>query len=447
VNRPLKERTLATPLRSFKVVHGATRGSLVAAVAMKPPVLNRRPAQRLPLKLFNVVGAGLQRLGVRVGDLHPEQLCREAIRKTGLRDWGGSEFHEPLGVFLEAVEKAPKLHSFGRVAVHASLVHALSNRLLLQAYWCRYPQVLQLQVKRPLFIMGAPRTGTTLLFNLLAQDPTHRPLLNWEASTPAPSPRQNRVDLDYKYAANVGRQLHYLLPDLRHKHDFGPDAPEECNILFLNTLESEILYFWYDVPHYRAWLNTRDRVGSYANYCNQLKLLQHLRPGHRWLLKSTTHIYSLAALLTVFPDACIIQTHRDPLKVLPSTCSLEATYRGLCYPVVDYARLADESAEQLSLGLTACRVERSRFPAHHFYDAHYRELVRDPIGVLKAIYRQFDFELGHKTVERMAGYLAANPQYKHGVHRYSLEEFGLDARRERARFGDYVNAYQIAEDA
>lgn len=396
---------------------------------------------------MNAVGAGLKTLGFEVGNLDPEKLCREASKRTRLYDFGGSEFREPLRAFVEAIEEAPPMHAFGRLAVHQTLLHALSNRLLLKAYWCKHPEALETPVRRPLFILGSPRTGTTLLFNLLAQDPVHRPLMNWEASTPAPSTRQLRADHDYRYAADVSGQLHYFLPELRHKHDCGPSDPEECNILFLNSLESEILYFWYDVPQYRQWLNTRDRTESYQYYRDQLKVLQHQRPGNRWLLKSTTHIFSLSALLTVFPDACIIQTHRDPLKALPSTCSLQATFRGLCYSVVDYARLAEESAEQLSFGLTNCRVDRSRFPAHHFYDSYYSELVRNPIDVVEAIYRKFDFDLSTTTLDRMTRFLAANPQHKHGVHRYRLEDFGLDADRERLRFADYVRAFQIPEES
>jgi hypothetical protein len=411
---------------------------------MPAPALNHRPAQRFRLKVINAAGAGLQALGYKIGNIDPEKLCKEVSKQYRLHDFGGNEFAEPLRVFVEAIEKGPPMHAFGRLAVRQTLLHALSNRLLLQAYWSKYPEALETPVRRPLFILGSPRTGTTLLFNLLAQDSSHRPLKNWEASTPAPS---NAPAHDYRYAAEVSGQLHYFLPELRHKHDCGPNDPEECNILFLNSVESEILYFWYDAPQYRLWLNMQDRTEGYRYYRNQLQALQHQRPGTRWLLKSTTHIFSLSALLTVFPDACVIQTHRDPLKALPSTCSLQATFRGLCYSLVDHARLAQESAEQLSLGLTNCRIDRLRFPRHHFYDSYYSQLVRDPIGVVKAIYEKFDFELTEETLERMTKYLATNPQHKHGVHRYRLEDFGLDASRERRRFADYVTAFQVPQES
>jgi len=439
--------SVPTTLTSKKVGPPLLQESAPKAADLCLTAFNRRPTQRFPLKVINAVGAGLQTLGFDFRNLDPERLCRAASKRTRLHDFGGNEFREPLRAFVEALEKAPPMHAFGRLAVRQTLLHALSNRLLLQAYWCTHPEALEVPVRRPLFIMGSPRTGTTLLFNLLAQDSSHRPLINWEASTPAPSTRQRRPHHDYRYAADVSGQLHYYLPELRHKHDCGPNDPEECNILFLNSLESEILYFWYDVTQYRMWLNVRERTESYRYYQKQLKVLQHQRAGHRWLLKSTTHIFSLSALLTVFPDACIIQTHRDPLKALPSTCSLQATFRGLCYSVVDYARLGQESAEQLSLGLTNCRIDRSRFPAHHFYDSDYSKLVRDPISVVKAIYRQFDFDLIQSTLDRMEKYLAAHPQHKYGAHRYRLEDFGLDADRERLRFADYISAFQIPEES
>ena len=419
-------------------------------VATKSPderlaVLSRRPAQRFPLKAVNIVGAGLKTLGLEIANLDPDKLCKEACKRTHLDDFGGDEFRKPLRVLVDAVEKASP-HPFGRLAVRQTLLHALSNRLLLQAYCHRHPEALESPIRRPLFILGSPRTGTTLLFNLLAQDPAHHPLMNWEASTPAPSLQGGRPDRDYRYAAETIGQLHYFLPDLRHKHDCGPHDPEECSILFLNSLESEIFYFWYDVPEYRLWLNTRDRTESYRYYRRQLQVLQHRRPADRWLLKSTTHIFSLGALLTTFPDACVIQTHRDPLKALPSACSLQATFLALCYPVVDCARLGEESAEQMNLGLTNCRIDRSRFPVHHFFDSYYSDLVRDPIGIVRAIYRKFDLELTQKTLDHMTSYLSVNPQHKHGVHNYSLEDFGLDASHERLRFAEYVNAFGIPQE-
>src|SRR5579872_4108638 len=438
------ETFLATNLNSREACTEPLTGPAGEEVAMPRIVAKQRPAQRFRLKIVNAVGAGLQTLGFEIGNLDPEELCKEASKRHRLYDFGGNEFLEPLRVFVEAIESAPAMHPFGRLAVRQTLVHALSNRLLLHAYWTKHPEAFETLVRRPLFILGSPRTGTTLLFNLLAQDSAHRPLMNWEASTPAPS---SRPAYDYKYAAETSGQLHYFLPELRHKHNCGPNDPEECNILFLNSIESEILYFWYDVPHYRMWLNTRDRTGSYCYYRNQLKVLQHQRPGTRWLLKSTTHIFSLSALLTVFPDACIIQTHRDPLKALSSTCSLQATFRGLCYSTVDHARLAQESAEQLSLGLTNCRIDRLRFPEHHFYDSYYSELVRDPISIVKAIYRKFDLDLTQKTLDRMTSYLTANPQHKYGVHRYHIEDFGLNAVQERHRFADYVSAFKIPEES
>lgn len=419
----------------------AARASSSADV--KLTVLNRRPVQRLSLKMVNAIGAGLRMLRFEIANLDPDTLCQEACKRTRLDDFGGHEFREPLRIFVEALEKASPLHPFGRLAVRQTLLHALENRLQLSEYWRQHPDALEVPIRRPLFILGSPRTGTTLLFNLLAQDASHRPLMNWEASTPAPSVHRGSSDRDYRYASDASNQLHYFLPDLRHKHNCGPLDPEECSILFLNSFESEILYFWYDAPAYRLWLNTRDRIESYRYYRSQLQVLQHQRPASRWLLKSTTHIFSLAALLTIFPDACVIQTHRDPLKTVASACSLQATFLGLCYPVIDYARLGEDSAEQLCFGLTNCLADRSRFPVHHFFDSYYSELIREPIEVVKQIYRKFDFELTQHTIDRMSNYVAANPQHKYGVHRYSLEDFGLDTDRERLRFSEYVTAFRI----
>jgi hypothetical protein len=190
------------------------------------------------------------------------------------------------------------------------------------------------------------------------------------------------------------------------------------------------------------WLRKRERTASYRYYQNQLKVLQHQRPAQRWLLKAPAHIMALDALLAVFPDANVIQTHRDPLKAVPSFCSLVAANRGISTAVADRQRLGAETAAWLSAGLNRC-FEIRRGAADRFHDVQYLSFMQDPIGTVETIYRRFGFDMTEETLRRMRKYLRDNPQYKHGVHRYSLASFGLDANTERKRFSTYIDSFDV----
>jgi hypothetical protein len=408
--------------------------------------LVRRPVQRVPVRLVNAVGRGLGHLGVQGSLLGPDAACREAELKTGLDDFGGESFREPLKVLLESTQREARLHPLGWQFTRTQIIRRLGNRLELQAYWKRHPEALETQIVQPLFIIGLPRTGTTLLFNLLARDPTHRWMSFWEAESPVP-PATTTADRRRERATMPIRMLNWMVPEMRSKHIFAADAPEECGMLMANTFESETFSFMTDIPTYRNWLYGRNRVGAYRYYKKQLQLLQHLRRGERWLLKMPFHAFNLDALLTVFPDANIVQIHRDPLKAVPSNCSLQSSYRDLYNETVDCGQLGKDTLEQLGHGLDRCLDVRVQAPAEQFYDVQYPTFVEDPIGVVKGIYRHFGLGITDEVLGQMRGYLANNPKDKHGVHRYSLEAFGLDAETVTRRFKRYTGQFGIASES
>ena len=172
-------------------------------------------------------------------------------------------------------------------------------------------------------------------------------------------------------------------------------------------------------------------------------MLQDQRRGERWLLKTPFHIFSLDALLSVFPDACVVHVHRDPLETLPSTCSLQATFRDLYADRIDCARLGKDALEHFAYGIDRCLDVRASAAAHHFHDVHYRSLLHDPMAAVDGIYRRFGFRLTEEARARMHAYLANNTQHKHGEHRYSLGDFGLDAHAVTARFKRYDEQFQV----
>jgi len=401
--------------------------------------LTRRPVQRMPVRVMNAIGNGCSRLGLERIRLNPEGMCREATRRTGLSDFGDESFREALEVLVDSILREAHLHTVARHLIRGQIIGRLAARLQMQAYWTKRPQVLERPLMRPMFILGLPRTGTTLLFYLLAQDPAHRWLSNWEALSPLPcdsAPDQRR-----RRAVKHNQLLNWLAPDLRRKHAMAADNPAECIQLQLMTFESEYFPFAMDIPAYRTWLYRRDRASGYRHYRNQLCVLQDQRWGERWLLKTPFHIFSLDALLAVFPDACIVHTHRDPLKALPSTCSLQATLRDLYADKVDCAQLGRDVLEHFAHGMDRCLDARSKAAASHFHDVDYQALVRDPMAAVEGIYRRFGICLTPEARARMLTFLANNPQHKNGAHRYSLADFGLDAATVRARFKRYSDHF------
>ena len=407
--------------------------------------LIRRPVQRLPVKLVNGAIAYLNHLGFKQGDLDAQSACDEAERAVGLDDFGGDFFRAGLGVLLDSIHREAHLHPIGWQSLRAIIIRRLTIRLEMQQFWKQHPEVLQSPIKRPLFILGLPRTGTTLLFNLLAEDPAHRWMANWEVVSPMP-PTNSKPDQSRRRAAIASRILNWSAPEMRQKHVYESDTPDECGALMWNTFEAELFAFMIDVPTYRRWLYGRDRLTAYRYYRSQLQTLQHTRSGERWLLKWPFHVFNLDALLAVFPDACIVNLHRDVKKVLPSNCSLQSTWRSLYAEVIDGGQLGKDTFEHLAYGLDRSMDVRATAPTEPFCDVQYSVLMRDPIAVVKDIYRQFDLPLTDAVLERMRSYIANNPQHKHGPHRYSLEDFGIEPQSVTTRFARYNDRFAVPEE-
>jgi hypothetical protein len=367
-------------------------------------------------------------------------MLADAERRAGLSDFGDDRFREGLEVLVRAFEEQGQAHTFGRLFFRESCVRLLVNRLKIQDDLTRHPEILEVPVRRPLFITGLPRSGTTLLHRLMAQDPEGRPLLLWETLEPSPPPRPEtyRADPRIGRARKTLRTLHALAPRIATAHTFDAESPEECNSLFAHGFLAGYNGFMYDVPDYVEWLRQQDLVEPYRYLRRQLQLLSWRMPEARWVLKAPAHLYGLDAILAVFPDARIVQTHRDPVRVLPSLCSLASAFRGIVSDRVDLRRLGAEFTEAMARGPERAMAVRATADPAHFFDVAYPSLVADPVGVVREICRHFGDPVGPEFEGRMRRWLAENPQHKHGVHRYSLEQFGLDAATVNDRFAAYL---------
>ncbi len=387
--------------------------------------------------------AGRQERGAR---FDADGLVATARRLTGLSDLGGDEFLEPMGRFLAALDAEGGLSLIGRSAMRRLTLRVLEQRLRIAAALREFPGIRDVPVEAPMFILGLPRTGTTLLHNLLAQDPAARVPLLWELLRPAPPPEPLTRDTDPRIAVARGElaMVHEFVPDLLRIHPQDPTAPDECFHLLAITFQNFIADISASCPSYLRWLLTSDMVPAYRYYRTTLQVLTWKVRGRYLVLKAPSHLFALDALLAVFPDARVVQTHRDPRQVAASCCSLFETARSLYTEGADLARLGETWLENWSTAMDRAMAARERAGAARFHDVAFEDLTADPMAVVRGIHARFGIETDQETDARMAAWLAMNPRDKHGVHTYSLSRYALDPDRVAERFSGYLARFCAA---
>jgi hypothetical protein len=402
-------------------------------------------ARPIGLRIFNRTATALRRAGMRIGALDAPAVFDRAHRLTGLSDFGDPFFREPLYVLLDALETDAALTPLGRVIARTDIVRLLQNRLYMADVLTHHPEIAHGEIRAPLFIIGLPRTGTTILHALLAQDPAHRVPMTWEVMHPWPPPERRTYDRDPRIAiverhfAGIDR----LLPGFRRMHPMGATLPQECVALTAHDFASMLFSTTHRVPSYQAWLDAADLRWVYASHRRQLQYLQWRCPGERWVLKSPGHLWALDALLAIYPDARIVHTHRDPLTVVASLANLVATLRGMSSDDIDRHAIGREWTVRLADGLRRAIAVRDALPegTAPILDIAHDELAADEIATVRRIYTHFEIELTPEAERRMRKFLAAHPKDQHGIHRYTLADAGLDADAERERYRFYTERF------
>ena len=392
------------------------------------------------VKLIIACGNELRRYGVCWPKLSAEALMASARRRTLLSDFGDDHFREGLQVLVDSFNAQDTAHSFGRLVFREHLTNLLVDRLKIQDELNRHPEILKVPVDRPLFITGLPRSGTTLLHRLMSEDPACRTMLHWEAMEPAPSPELDTYKTDPRILRTRLKLalMDRIAPGIRRAHEFDAESPEEDNDLQFRTFTTGVFGFLYDVPDFVRWGWDRDFNPTYVYTRQQLQLLSWKYRANYWVLKAPSHIFTLQSLLAVFPDANIVLTHRNPRQVIASLCSLQAGIRGTLMDRPDLHRLGAECLETLCIGAERALEFRRRFNTACYFDVHYERLVTDPVETVRSICRYFGYDFSAEYEARARRRLAANPQDKHGAHRYCLEDFGLDQARVERAFAGYI---------
>jgi hypothetical protein len=372
--------------------------------------------------------------------LDPDALVSRARETTGLDNLGEDTWREGLERLVSALRGEAALNEIGIQIAAGEIGMYLANRLRVIEWRRGHSDLGATDVTPPIVIIGQGRTGTTILHDLLAQDPAHRVPLTWEVDRPLPPPETATYDSDPRIA-EVQAQLdltELVIPQFKKMHPIGARLAQECVRITAADFRSMIFPTQYRVPSYARWLlHETDMAPAYRWHRRFLEVLQSRHRRERWVLKSPGHLWSLGALLAEYPNALLVQTHRDPLRIIASIASLLATLRRLATDSTSSAEGGAEFAEYLLDGLdrSVSAREDGTVPAAQVVDVHFHEFLADPLGCVRAIYARLGLELTSAAEVRMRVFLSENPQDKHGVHRYSLAETGLDPGdlRERAR--------------
>jgi hypothetical protein len=399
------------------------------------------------MRAANGVGGALARLGVPLVRLDADALLAQARQRTRLRDFGDEAFREGLGRLLWSYDHEAALTTMWRIAARTETLRVLENRLRMEAVHAAHPEITAQPVRAPIFILGLPRTGTSILHELLAQDPANRVPSTWETMWPWPPPEQERGSTDPRIAraeAHFAR-IDRLLPEFKKMHPMGAHLPQECVALLAHDFATVMHHTTHRVPSYQRWLEALDRRPAYRSHRRQLQYLQWRWPAERWVLKSPEHLWALDALLAVYPDARIVQTHRDPLEVLASLVSLVAYLRGLASERIDPPAIAADWTVRLAAGLEhTMRIrDAAGLGPDRVFDLRLGDFVGDEIAAVRRLYERFGMELTPEAAARMRAFLGANSKDKHGAHRYALADAGLDAAHERARYRAYAERFDV----
>jgi hypothetical protein len=382
-------------------------------------------------------------------ELDADALAAEARARTGLDDFGSDDFWEPYRIFVAALRDEAKLHTVGRLLARDDVLNALQARLELTEWRKRHPEITREKIDRPIFIIGLPRTGTSITHELLAADPRHRAPRHWEVRNPCPPPERATYTTDPRIE-RADRQIRLwceIVPEYDTMHELGGDIPVEDVQVMGHSFVADEWMARHVVPSYAAWYNACDRVPAFEFHKQMLQNLQWRCPGDRWVLKSPSHMSQLDALLAVYPDARIIFTHRDPIKILPSVVSILYSTAFVRSDAVDASAMANwftgETCKALVDGMTALR-ESGKLPAAQCFDLRYSDLMKDPIAALATAYDHFGIDYPESARQAQRDYIANKPRGRHGSHRYDFSDTGLDLATERARFADYYARYRVA---
>lgn len=375
--------------------------------------------------------------------LDADALHERACADTGLSDFGPTDYRDRLDVYLEALRKIDDLHDAGVVNFYGQLLQLLKNRLLLTDLLRRHPEIHDIELRAPLVIAGLPRTGTTHLHNLLAAAPTFRTMPYWESVEPFPLPSEIGVEPDPRRARMdvAVSVINTVMPHFALMHEMTTDHVHEEIQLLANDFSTMYFETLADVPQWRDYYQAHDQTPHYRHLATQLKAMQFLRGGDRWLLKSPQHLEQVPVLNRVFPDSIVIFTHRDPVPVALSMIAMITYSARMHRSPVPVAQIAQYWVDRLERMLNALVRDRDIIGDDRSIDIRFDNFMADEIGIAKRVYALADEKLTDEARAAITEYLAGHRRGRLGSVATSYEMFGLREDDLRARFSGYVERF------
>lgn len=398
------------------------------------------------VKAINGIGRVLEKMGFPFSKLDEQTYLNKAQQKTGCSDFGDANFREGLQQLLYSLKHEAKLNPMGLLVANNQIEESLVNRLKIVDFVKAHPSIATRPIKKPIIVAGLPRTGTTILHSLLAQDPRAHGPLSWETLNPLPPKTgpDNRIQ-------KTQRQLDMLckmIPGFEAVHPMGAELPTEC--LTIHALNFTSLQFMvnFNIPGYCDWYLNQDFKPTLEFHKLFLQVLDYFNPTDHWVLKTPAYFSTLDAIFEVYPDACIIQTHREPARVLPSTASLFYYGQQLCSDSIDPKSVAQSQIAFWSKSINKGLNQRLAMPAraHQFFDITFQQLMESPLKAIESIYRHFDMELSDQAVQAMQRFLANHGREKHGKHHYSAQMYGITPNQIEGAFSTYNKQFKLAFD-
>jgi len=413
------------------------------------------PPERGPwVEKLVAFGRGLGDDGRSMVSLRADDLLNGACSATGLHDVGDSWFREPMERLCTALDDEAELHLAGRIRARAELQLILQNRLRLIDLWGLEPTIDDEVVRGPIVVTGLGRSGTTLLHELLACDPANRPPLLWELVHTVPgaaAPKGSEPSTEDWVAMTHAEitLMDEMVPAFTSMHENGGHLPTECIFAFAHQFSSDQFTGLYNVPSYTIWKSGIDQAPIYEWHRRMLQTLQWATPTERWVVKAPSHLSALPLVFATYPDARVVMTHRDPLRVVGSLADTMSTLHWMHSNRVAHETLIEFLSMGLELQMNAVTAERDSgtLPGDQIADVRYQDLVADPIGTVTRLYDQWDLALSEEASTRLGEYVDARHAHRGaGEHHYRFEDTGLDLAEHRAQVADYQKRFDVPSE-
>ena len=376
--------------------------------------------------------------------INANEIIDQAKSETGLSDLGEPLFLEGLNRLIDSINNEANLNEIGIQAQPIRIQGLLSNRLRFEEDLKKFPEILDQQIIAPIVIVGLPRTGSTMTHRLLASDPNHTAMLWWEGRYPALLPGEKRGDIEARMELGKAEvdAVVAASPEALDIHPWDYKGADEEILLLEHNFLSTVPESFMALPSYSEWIEEQDHTLAYEDLKKFIQYLQWQNPGRekkRWVLKSPHHLGFIDKMISVFPDAKIIQTHRDPIKTVPSFCSMCANLFEPLTTNFDKVFIGKHWSNKLTRALNHCMNISEQHP-DNFLDLEFLNMIKDPIDEMKKIYEFIGEPFGEKTEVAMEAWREEN-KHEMGAHKYSLEEYDLTESQINNNFAKYQQKY------